>query len=184
MGKKSSTSKRYTADHHRAGPVADTLRMAAGRGVLREGRITHSDRGAEYTSREYRAVTKESGLRRSMGRTGSCCDNAAAESFSGLLEAETGTTVRESYDQARADAFHFIEVGYNRTRLRKHPVCGYVTPVETRALTAQALTPGSVTTRCPCSGGNFTMTTSLPWEQVPWRAGTFETCRPVRSCRG
>ncbi|MFJ8186698.1 IS3 family transposase [Streptomyces sp. NPDC096105] len=76
-----------------------------------------------------------------MGRTGSCCDNAGAESFFGLLEAEIGTTVWESYDQARADAFHFIEVGYNRTRLRKHPVCGYVTPVETRALTAQALTP-------------------------------------------
>ncbi|MFE4414154.1 hypothetical protein [Streptomyces sp. NPDC056821] len=32
---------------------------------------------------------------------------------------------------------------YNRTRLRKHPVYGYVTPVETRALTAQDLAPAA-----------------------------------------
>ncbi|MEV5646399.1 integrase core domain-containing protein [Streptomyces flaveolus] len=91
--------------------------MAAGRGALREGCITHSDRGAKYTSREYRAVVKELGLRQSMGRTGSCYDNAAAESFFGLLKAEIGTTVWETHDQARADVFHFIEVEYNRTRL-------------------------------------------------------------------
>ncbi|MFD0034157.1 hypothetical protein ACFVJK_39200 [Streptomyces sp. NPDC127172] len=36
-----------------------------------------------------------------------------------------------------------IEVEYNRTRLRKHPVYGYVTPVETRALTAQDLAPAA-----------------------------------------
>ncbi|MFC9616408.1 IS3 family transposase [Streptomyces sp. NPDC056938] len=131
------------ADHHRAGLVVDALRMAAGRGALKEGCITHSDRGAEYTSREYRAVIKELGLRQSMGRTGSCYDNAAAESFFGLLKAEIGTTVWESHNQVRADVFQFIEVEYNRTRLRKHPVYGYVTPIETRALTAQALAPAA-----------------------------------------
>lgn len=131
------------ADHHRAGLVVDALRMAAGRGDLKEGCIAHSDRGAEYTSREYRAVIRELRLRQSMGRTGSCYDNAAAESFFGLLKAEIGTTVWESQEQARADVFRFIEVEYNRTRLRKHPVYGYVTPVETRTLTAQALAPAA-----------------------------------------
>ncbi|MGW5974035.1 IS3 family transposase [Streptomyces sp. NPDC055185] len=131
------------ADHHRAGLVVDALRMAAGQGGLKEGCITHSDRGAEYTSREYRALIKGLGLRQSMGRTGSCYDNAAAESFFGLLKAEIGTTVWESHEAARADVFHFIEVEYNRTRLRKHPVYGYVTPLETRALTAQALAPAA-----------------------------------------
>ncbi|MFB9512984.1 integrase core domain-containing protein, partial [Streptomyces purpureus] len=96
-----------------------------------------------YTSREYRTLIRELGLRQSMGRTGSCYDNAAAESFFGLLKAEIGTTVWESHEAARADAFRFIEVEYNRTRLRKHPVYGYVTPVETRALTAQDLTPAA-----------------------------------------
>ncbi|MFI8947169.1 hypothetical protein ACIGO6_11685 [Streptomyces sp. NPDC053750] len=72
--------------------------MAAGRGALREGCITHSDRGAEYTSCEYRSAIEELGIRQSVGRTGSCCDNAAAESFFGLLKAKIGTTVWESHD--------------------------------------------------------------------------------------
>ncbi|MGC0211961.1 IS3 family transposase [Streptomyces levis] len=63
--------------------------------------------------------------------------------FFGLLKAEIGTTVWESHEQARADVFHFIDVEYNRTRLRKHPVYGYVTPLETRALTAQTLAPAA-----------------------------------------
>ncbi len=69
--------------------------------------------------------------------------DAAAESFFGLLKAEIGTTVWESHEAARADVFRFIEVEYNRTRLRKHPVYGYVTPLETRALTAHDLTPAA-----------------------------------------
>ncbi|RBM18050.1 IS3 family transposase [Streptomyces sp. PT12] len=131
------------ADHHRASLVVDALRMAAARGGLKEGCITHSDRGSEYTSREHRALVKELGLKPSMGRTGSCYDNAAAESFFGLLKAEIGTTVWESHDAARADVFRFIEVEYNRTPLRKHPEYGYVTPLETRALVTQDLTPAA-----------------------------------------
>ncbi|MGW0957446.1 IS3 family transposase [Streptomyces sp. NPDC002545] len=131
------------ADHHRAELVVDALKMAAGRGALKEGCITHSDRGSEYTSREYRRVIEELRLRQSMGRTGSCYDNAAAESFFGLLKAEIGTTVWESHEAARADVFRFIEVEYNRIRLRKHPVYGYVTPVETRTLTTQDLAPAA-----------------------------------------
>ncbi|MFH9353283.1 DDE-type integrase/transposase/recombinase [Kitasatospora sp. NPDC017646] len=43
------------ADHHRAElPVADALKMAAGRGGLQSGCIMHTDRGSEYTSGEFR----------------------------------------------------------------------------------------------------------------------------------
>ncbi|MFE7234616.1 DDE-type integrase/transposase/recombinase [Streptomyces sp. NPDC057596] len=70
------------ADHHRAGLVADALRTAVGRGGLKEGCVAHPDRGSEYSSREYRTFIGELGLRQSVGRAGSCCDNAAAESFS------------------------------------------------------------------------------------------------------
>ncbi|CAM5266497.1 hypothetical protein [Streptomyces hirsutus] len=61
----------------------------------------------------------------------------------GLLKAEIGTIVWKSHEAARADAFRFIEVEYSRTRLRKHPVYGYVTPLETRALTTQDLAPAA-----------------------------------------
>lgn len=128
------------ADHHRAELVADALKMAAGRGALKEGCIAHSDRVSEYTSGEYRTLAGELKLRQSMGRTGSCYDSAAAEGFFGLLKAEIGTTVWASHEAARADVFRFIEVEYNRTRLREHPVYGYVTPLETRALTTRDLT--------------------------------------------
>jgi transposase InsO family protein len=66
------------ADHHRAELVTDALKMAAGRGRLQPGCITHSDRGSEYTSSEFRREIRKLNLRQSMGRTGICCDNAAA----------------------------------------------------------------------------------------------------------
>jgi transposase InsO family protein len=131
------------AEHHRAELVTDALRMAAGRGDLKPGCIMHSDRGSEYTSGEFRGEIRKLGLRQSMGRTGICYDNAAAESFFGLLKAEIGTTVWESREAARADVFRFIEVEYNRTRLRKHPEFGYLTPLETRARLQQDFTPAA-----------------------------------------
>jgi putative transposase len=131
------------ADHHRAELVVDALKAAGLRGELKPGCIMHTDRGSEYTSGEFRQQIRELSLRQSMGRTGICYDNAAAESFFGLLKAEIGTTVWESHEAARADVFRFIEVEYNRTRLRKHPEFGYVTPLETRALLQQNLAPAA-----------------------------------------
>ncbi|MEU9134123.1 hypothetical protein AB0D08_39675 [Kitasatospora sp. NPDC048540] len=86
---------------------------------------------------------KQLGMRQSMGRTGSCRDNAAAESSVGLLKAEIGTTVRDSRQTPRADVFRFVEVGYNRTRLRRHPEFGYLTPLETRHLLERDLSPAA-----------------------------------------
>lgn len=131
------------ADHHRAELVTDALKMAAGRGSLKPRCIMHSDRGSEYTSGEFRQEIRRLDLRQSMGRTGICYDNAAAESFFGLLKAEIGTTVWESRQAARADVFRFIEVEYNRTRLRRHPEFGYLTPLETRARLQQGFTPAA-----------------------------------------
>lgn len=131
------------ADHHRAELVVDALKMAHGRGSLRPGCIMHTDRGSEYSSTQFRSLIAELGMRQSMGRTGSCYDNAAAESFFGLLKAEIGTIVWETRARARADVFRFVEVEYNRSRLRRHPEHGYLTPLETRALLQQDLTPAA-----------------------------------------
>ncbi|MBV2358012.1 IS3 family transposase [Streptomyces sp. J2-1] len=120
------------ADHHRAELVVDALTMAAGRGRLQTGCIVHSDRGAEYTSDELRREISRLGQRQSMGRTGSCYDNAVAESFFALLKAEIGTRHWPDRTTARAEIFALIETFYNRKRLRRHPIWGYLTPLEAR----------------------------------------------------
>ena len=54
-----------------------------------KGAIIHSDRGAQYTSREYRACLKKYGLRQSMNsRAGRCHDNARCESFWARMKEE------------------------------------------------------------------------------------------------
>lgn len=65
------------------------------------------------------------------GRTGTCFDNAVAESFWALLEEEIGTRVRPDRATARSEVFAFIESFYNH-RLRRHENFSYLTPTETR----------------------------------------------------
>ncbi|MFD5514123.1 DDE-type integrase/transposase/recombinase [Streptomyces sp. NPDC127051] len=123
------------ADRHRADLVAAALDMAAALGRLESGCVIHSDRGSEYASGQLRDKIRELGHRQSMGRTGSCFDNAAAESFWAVLEEEIGTRFRPDRATARADIadiFDFVETFYNRRRLRKHIHWGYLTPHETR----------------------------------------------------
>ncbi|MCP9960240.1 IS3 family transposase [Streptomyces somaliensis] len=127
------------ADHHRAELVVDALDMAHGRGGLEPDCVIHSDRGSEYTSTQFRDRIRELGLRNSCGRTGSCFDNAAAESFWALLKEEIGSRIWPDRATARAEVFAFIETFYNRRRLRKHKTLGYLTPAETRQRHQHAL---------------------------------------------
>jgi putative transposase len=126
------------ADHHRAELVVDALDMAHGRGGLEPGCVIHSDRGSEYTSTRFRERIRELEFQQSCGRTGSCFDNAAAESFWALLKEEIGTHTWPDRATARAEVFSFIETFYNR-RLRKHKTFGYLTPAETRQRHQHAL---------------------------------------------
>ncbi|QHA08009.1 DDE-type integrase/transposase/recombinase [Streptomyces broussonetiae] len=84
------------ADHHRAGLPVAALRMAAGRGGLEQGCVMHTDRSSEYTSDEFRSEIRRLRMRQSLGRVGSCYENAAAESWFAILKAEIGTTMWET----------------------------------------------------------------------------------------
>ncbi|MDI9883727.1 IS3 family transposase [Streptomyces sp. HNM0645] len=132
---------------HDAELVVASLNMtAATRGGDVRGVIMYTDRGGEYTSARFRDRIGELGLRQSCGRAGSCFDNAAAESFWALLKEEIGTRVWHDRATARADVLDFIETFYNRRRLRRHKVFGYLTPAETRKRHRHALAaqPSSV----------------------------------------
>lgn len=52
------------------------------------GVVFHTDRGSTYTADVFTKLCRDNGIRQSMGRVGSCFDNAAAEAFFSTLEWE------------------------------------------------------------------------------------------------
>lgn len=119
-------SMRETADTTH---VLDALEMAvaARGGGPMGGTIFHSDRGSTYTSARYRRACADLGLRQSVGRTGSCLDNAVAEAWFSSLKQELGRRHFASRAQARRAIFAWINY-YNNRRL--HSACNYRPPVE------------------------------------------------------
>ena len=119
------------ADHMEASLVGDALRAAVARRGLNAARgvVFHTDRGAQYTSGEFGAVCALFGVLQSMGRTGICYDNAAAESFFSTLKREL--IHRHHWDTAEdlhSSLFEWIEAWYNRKR--RHTSIGMRAPVE------------------------------------------------------
>jgi transposase InsO family protein len=117
------------ANHMRTALVTDALQMAIDSGHVRRDTIFHSDRGTQYTSAEFDSFTARNGIRRSLGRTGVCCDNAAAESFFAALKNEM--YYRQTFAtraRARFAVAEYVEVFYNRRRF--HSTLGYRTPLE------------------------------------------------------
>jgi len=51
-----------------------------------KGLVFHSDRGSQYTSRQFRQLLTEYDIRSSMGDVGTCYDNAVVERFFGSLK--------------------------------------------------------------------------------------------------
>jgi transposase InsO family protein len=117
------------ADHLRTDLVIAALDMAARNYDLAEGCIFHSDRGTQYMSDQFAKHIAELGVRRSVGRTGVCYDNALAESFNAALKVErVNRTQYPTLDHARRDIVQYIEFRYNRRRL--HSALDYRTPQE------------------------------------------------------
>jgi len=117
------------AEHMRAELVCKAVDLAYKRGLIEPKAIFHSDRGSQYTSAEFRATLAHFDIRASMSRTGSCFDNAAAESFFASLKTEIGTKVWATRNQARRAVFAYLSY-YNHNRL--HSTLPRQTPYEAR----------------------------------------------------
>ena len=116
-------------DNYRTPLITSAIQMAARNVALPADAVFHSDRGSNYTSAEFAAVLAGVGIRQSVGRTGSCFDNALAESFNAVVKVErVHRTVYPTIRKAREDIARYIELRYNRTRL--HSALGYRTPQE------------------------------------------------------
>lgn len=97
--------------------VVEALERAWRAGYVAENAIFHSDRGSQYTSRMLACWAEEHQVRLSVGRTGSCHDNAVAESFFSTLKNNTCHRHKwSSRSEARNEVIHFIEYRYNRHR--------------------------------------------------------------------
>jgi putative transposase len=113
---------------HDASLVIAALEMAvAARGRQRmDGTIFHHDRGSEYTSEAFRAACDRLGITQSAGRTGSCLDNAVAESFFATLKVEL---IHRVIFTTRADARQAIFVWVHRyNHRRRHSTIGMIPP--------------------------------------------------------
>jgi putative transposase len=117
------------ADHMRTELVTDALDMAIANRRPPRGVIFHSDRGCQYTSKDFDKYCREHGILRSLGRTGNCYDNAVAESFFATYKKELiHTRPWPTIGKLRKETHDWIENYYNTTR--RHSTLGYLTPRE------------------------------------------------------
>ena len=117
-------------------PIA-ALTMALGYRNPQGKLLHHSDRGAQYTSDDFRDILNQHGIECSMSARGHCYDNAPLESFFSLLKRER--VRRRTYatrEEAKADIFDYIERFYNRKR--SHSYLGYLSPVQFENRTVRA----------------------------------------------
>ncbi|GGI02492.1 IS3 family transposase [Egicoccus halophilus] len=111
-------------DRHDATLVVDALQMAVaarGRSAM-DGTIFHHDRGSEYTSDAFRTTCRQLGVTQSSSRTGSCLDNAVAESFFAALKVKL---VHRLHFASRAEARRAIFAWVHRyNHRRRHTTIG------------------------------------------------------------
>jgi putative transposase len=117
------------ADHMRTELVTAALDMAIAARRPPAGVIFHSDRGAQYTSGDFARYCKRNDIRRSLGRTGTCYDNAVAESMFATYKKELiHTRPWPTMADLKKETHDWIENYYNTER--RHSTLGYLTPRE------------------------------------------------------
>ena len=117
------------ADHMRTSLVTDALEMAIAARKPAARVIFHSDRGTQYTSKEFDTFCRNNKIRRSLGRTGICYDNAVSESTFATYKKELIHTRPwpdlKTLATATAD---WIDNYFNP--IRRRSTLGYLTPRE------------------------------------------------------
>jgi putative transposase len=90
--------------------------------------VHHSDKGSQYTSRDFQKLLAQYHITASMSGTGNCYDNAAMESFFHTLKTEHVYFERyQTREQTKKSIFEYVEVFYNRQR--RHSTLNYKTPL-------------------------------------------------------
>jgi transposase InsO family protein len=121
------------SDRMKARLAVDALHSAVARraiaGADTAGCVVHSDRGSQFRSRKFLAALRHHELVGSMGQVASAGDNAAMESFFGLLQNNVLDRQRwATRQELRIAIITWIERTYHRRR-RQHRL-GRLTPIE------------------------------------------------------
>ena len=129
-----------TSLHPNAELACDAIKIAAatrgGRTAI-AGVIFHTDRGSTYTASDFTQLCKDKlGIRQSMGRVGSCFDNAAAEAFFSTLEWEVLSKHDfTNPDHARAVIIDWCYGFYNHQR--RHSTVNMMSPINYETASVQ-----------------------------------------------
>ena len=119
-------------DHMRTGLVLEALDnalAARGPGIGIGELVAHHDRGSQYTSGRYRDRLFAEGIIPSVGHTGICYDNAAAESFNATIKKELiYQHVWRDAGEVRTAVFDYIERYYNHVRKQRR--LGKISPAD------------------------------------------------------
>ena len=128
------------SDQMKARLAVNALASAVARRGQVAGCLVHSDRGSQFRSRKFLAELRRHDLVGSMGQVAAAGDNAAMESFFGLLQNNVLNRRRwTSKQQLRIAIITWIERTYHRRRRQTR--LGRLTPIEYEIImtTPQAL---------------------------------------------
>jgi transposase InsO family protein len=107
--------------------VCNALTMAVWQRKPKAGLIHHSDRGSQYTRRQFRRLLTRYKVTGSVSRKGDCWDNAVVESFFGTLKQERVQWRHyQSRHAAQRDILQYITMFYNSQRM--HSYLDYKSP--------------------------------------------------------
>lgn len=100
-----------------------------------DGLIFHTDRGIEFTGKDFRKILKQHHMKASVNRLGYCTDNGHMESYFHSLKAELIRGRKfNSMDDLRYALNSYINHFYNKKRL--HSGIGYCSPIEYEKIAA------------------------------------------------
>lgn len=93
--------------------------------------LFHSDRGFQYTSREFAQTLRKAGMRQSMSRVGCCLDNGPMEGYWGILKREMYYRRQFISRESLIEAIEKYIYYYNTKRLQRK--LSIMTPMEYHA---------------------------------------------------
>ena len=116
----------------------DTVKALMNRIQCIAGAVLHSDGGSTYQSYAYRSLLEALGIRMSLGKTGSCYENAAMEALNGIIKTEClycrfGKSNVKNRRIPKRDIIPAVEAFiefYNTERPKER--LGFLSPVEFR----------------------------------------------------